>query len=103
VASLSPTDAAALSALLNTKLQVHYWDKANWIGWCPRGHLIVTAGTWRMRCSEPVALLNGQETLCREEYRPMPEQDALLAAFKLGGWTAVMDAARAMIASADGG
>lgn len=82
------------------------FEQANWVGWCPRGHVILSgAGRYQYPCTTLVDKNAGSLGVgadwqpCRQFYNPMPNQDTLLAAFRLGGWDAMVEAAQAMIAS----
>lgn len=101
-ANLTDADKAALSALIYSKSGAYYWPAARWIGVCTRGHVIVSGSVYKAHCTEVVVLPTGQNYPCFEQYHTLPQQDALMAAFKLGGWEALVQAATDMIGLSEG-
>lgn len=68
------------------------WRDAEWIGACGNGHLIVGfAAMVGHLCDECTP---GGEGGHHPYYVTLPQQDTLLAAYYLGGWEAVVTAAK---------
>lgn len=102
MAKLTQEQVHQLGALIHTKKQVDRWDDASWVGSCKHGHVCVAAASlagWM--CTEDWQTEEYQVTTCGASYKTLPNQDALVAAFRLGGWNGMVEIAREMIGSAD--
>lgn len=78
----------ALGALIHQKDNNRVvWDGATWVGVCRKGHV----------CASWVPFASCLEGECTEPYVELPDQDALLAAMRVGGYPAVVSAACDML------
>lgn len=103
--ALSEQDKYALAALLQDhKSKPGRFGSAAWVGCCPRGHILLSGvAPYPYACDTLVTTTNRDAGVvwhpCRANFFALPNQDALLAAFRLGGWDAMAEAAQAMLAS----
>lgn len=103
VANLTQDQIHQLGALIHTRKQIDRWDDAAWVGCCANGHVVVAAAPLRdWPCTEDWQTEEYTVTTCGKSYRDLPNQDALIAAFRLGGWMGMVEIAREMIGSVDG-